>query len=88
MELVIDQISKQYQKKWALRDLSLRCGLGLIGLVGPNGAGKTTLARALSHAPCESDRLISSSRPHEAAKPVEPNLEEALLAVNAQATVV
>jgi ABC-type multidrug transport system ATPase subunit len=48
MELVIDQISKQYQKKWALRDLSLRCGPGLIGLVGPNGAGKTTLMRIIA----------------------------------------
>jgi ABC-2 type transport system ATP-binding protein len=28
-------------------------------------------------------RLISSSRPHETARPVEPNLEEALLAMNA-----
>lgn len=48
MELIIDHVSKQYQKKWALRDLSLRCGPGMIGLVGPNGAGKTTLMRIIA----------------------------------------
>lgn len=48
MELIIDHVSKHYQQKWALRDLSLRCGPGMIGLVGPNGAGKTTLMRIIA----------------------------------------
>lgn len=48
MELIIDQVSKHYHTKWALRDLSLRCGPGMIGLVGPNGAGKTTLMRIIA----------------------------------------
>ena len=48
MELVIDQVSKRYQTRWALREVSLRCGPGLIGLVGPNGAGKTTLMRLIA----------------------------------------
>lgn len=48
MELVIDQVSKRYREQWALRDVSLRCGPGLIGLVGPNGAGKTTLMRLIA----------------------------------------
>ena len=33
---------------WALRQLSLRCEPGMLGLVGPNGAGKTTLMRMLA----------------------------------------
>lgn len=48
MELVIDQVSKRYQATWALRDVSLRCGPGLVGLIGPNGAGKTTLMRIIA----------------------------------------
>jgi ABC-2 type transport system ATP-binding protein len=48
MELIIDHVSKQYKKEWALRDLSLHCGPGMIGLIGPNGAGKTTLMRIIA----------------------------------------
>jgi ABC-type multidrug transport system ATPase subunit len=48
MELVIDQVSKRFGATWALRDVSLRCAPGLIGLVGPNGAGKTTLMRLIA----------------------------------------
>jgi ABC-type multidrug transport system ATPase subunit len=48
MELTIEQVGKRYGQQWALRDLSLRCGPGLIGLVGPNGAGKTTLMRMIA----------------------------------------
>lgn len=48
MELIIDHVNKQYKKKWVLRDLSLHCGPGMIGLVGPNGAGKTTLMRIIA----------------------------------------
>ncbi|HEX9412245.1 MAG TPA: ATP-binding cassette domain-containing protein, partial [Ktedonobacterales bacterium] len=48
MELVIEYLSKQYASQWALRDLSLRCGPELVGLVGPNGAGKTTLMRIVA----------------------------------------
>src|SRR5579884_2449245 len=48
MELVIDRVGKRYGSVWALRDVSLRCGPGLIGLVGPNGAGKTTLMRLIA----------------------------------------
>src|SRR5260370_10900824 len=48
MELVIDRASKRFGARWALRDVSLRCGPGLLGLVGPNGAGKTTLMRLIA----------------------------------------
>lgn len=48
MELTIDHLSKRYGQQWALRQLSLRCEPGLLGLVGPNGAGKTTLMRMIA----------------------------------------
>jgi ABC-2 type transport system ATP-binding protein len=48
VELVIDNLSKRYGAHWALRDLSLRCESGMLGLVGPNGAGKTTLMRIIA----------------------------------------
>jgi ABC-type multidrug transport system ATPase subunit len=48
MELVIERLSKRYARRWVMRDLSLSCEPGLIGLVGPNGAGKTTLMRMIA----------------------------------------
>lgn len=48
MELVIENLSKQYGQVTALREISLYSGPGLIGLVGPNGAGKTTLMRIIA----------------------------------------
>ena len=48
MELTIDHLGKRYGDHWALRELSLRCGPGMLGLVGPNGAGKTTLMRMIA----------------------------------------
>src|SRR5258707_12201131 len=48
MELMIDRLSKRYGQQWALRELSLRCEPGMLGLVGPNGAGKTSLMRMIA----------------------------------------
>jgi ABC-2 type transport system ATP-binding protein len=48
MELLIDNLGKRYGQHWALRQLSMRCEPGLLGLVGPNGAGKTTLMRMIA----------------------------------------
>jgi ABC-2 type transport system ATP-binding protein len=48
MELEIESLSKQFGSHWALRDVSLHIGPGLVGLVGPNGAGKTTLMRMIA----------------------------------------
>jgi ABC-2 type transport system ATP-binding protein len=48
MELTIENLSKQFGSRWALRDVSLRSGPELVGLVGPNGAGKTTLMRIIA----------------------------------------
>lgn len=48
MELTMEHLGKRYGEHWALRELSLRCEPGLVGLVGPNGAGKTTLMRMIA----------------------------------------
>ncbi len=48
MELTIERLSKHYGQHFALRELSLRCEPGLLGLVGPNGAGKTSLMRMIA----------------------------------------
>jgi ABC-type multidrug transport system ATPase subunit len=48
MELVVNHLSRQYGARWALQDVCLRCGPGLLGLVGPNGAGKTSLMRIIA----------------------------------------
>src|SRR5258706_399594 len=48
MELAIERLSKRYGQRFALRELSLRCEPGMLGLVGPNGAGKTTLMRMIA----------------------------------------
>jgi ABC-2 type transport system ATP-binding protein len=48
MELTIERLGKRYGEYWALRQLSLCCEPGMLGLVGPNGAGKTTLMRMIA----------------------------------------
>jgi ABC-type multidrug transport system ATPase subunit len=48
MELVLERLGKRYGEVWALRNVSLRVGPGMLGLVGPNGAGKTTLMRIVA----------------------------------------
>lgn len=48
MELTIDNISKQYKDKQAVRYFTAELTPGVYGLLGPNGAGKTTLLRMLA----------------------------------------
>ncbi len=48
MSLEIKDLSRRYGQRWALKDVSLTCEQGLVGLVGPNGAGKTTLMRIIA----------------------------------------
>ncbi len=49
MELMIDNVSKQYKGEvWGLQDFSLKLFPGVLGLLGPNGAGKSTLMRILA----------------------------------------
>lgn len=47
MELIVNNVSKQYRGKLAVENLSLRLKKGVHGLLGANGAGKTTLMRML-----------------------------------------
>jgi ABC-type multidrug transport system ATPase subunit len=48
MNLRIDHVSKRYGSVWALRQIQLELGPGILGLLGPNGAGKSTLMRILA----------------------------------------
>ncbi|WP_243521550.1 ABC transporter ATP-binding protein [Bacillus pseudomycoides] len=48
MELIINHVTKAYDKKIALNDCSLHLKPGVLGLLGPNGAGKSTLMRILA----------------------------------------
>jgi ABC-2 type transport system ATP-binding protein len=44
----LDSVSKSYENKVAVRDLSFRIGAGqMFGLLGPNGAGKTSTIRMM-----------------------------------------
>lgn len=48
MEIVINNLSKRYGKKEAIKNLSLKIPSGMYGLLGRNGAGKTSLMRILA----------------------------------------
>ena len=50
MQLLIEKVSKRYRgsESYALQDLSLDIGPGILGLLGPNGAGKSTLMRIIA----------------------------------------
>lgn len=43
MNIILDNISKKYKKKHALKSFSAELNQGIYGLLGANGAGKTTL---------------------------------------------
>jgi ABC-type multidrug transport system ATPase subunit len=50
LKLLIENVSKRYKGSdfYALRDLTLDIGPGVLGLLGPNGAGKSTLMRIIA----------------------------------------
>lgn len=49
VNLIVDNVSKVYDKKLVLKEVSLIVKPGeVVGLLGPNGAGKTTLMKILS----------------------------------------
>jgi ABC-type multidrug transport system ATPase subunit len=50
LKLLIENVSKRYKGSdfYALRDLTLDIGPGILGLLGPNGAGKSTLMRIIA----------------------------------------
>lgn len=47
MELVLNQVTKQYESTTAVDQISFNLQPGVIGLLGANGAGKTTLMRMI-----------------------------------------
>ena len=48
MKLVLENISKQYKDKYAVKNLKVELTPGVYGLLGPNGSGKTTLMRIMT----------------------------------------
>ena len=49
MQLEIQNVSKQYQKKNnGVKDFSVTIDKGILGLLGPNGAGKSTLLKMIA----------------------------------------
>lgn len=48
MEIVINNLSKSYGKRAALKNVSVTIHSGMYGLLGRNGAGKTSLMRILA----------------------------------------
>lgn len=45
---MLDNISKNYKDKYAVKNLKVELTPGVYGLLGPNGAGKTTLMRIMT----------------------------------------
>jgi ABC-2 type transport system ATP-binding protein len=79
----LDRISKSYDKKIAVQDLSLRIEPGsMFGLLGPNGAGKSTLIRMMTTLiPVSEGRALIAG--HDVVK--EPNAVRRLIGVIPQA---
>ncbi|MHA1907301.1 MAG: ABC transporter ATP-binding protein [Candidatus Thorarchaeota archaeon] len=50
MQLKIESVSKQYKGSdvFALHEIDMDVGYGILGLLGPNGAGKSTLMRIIA----------------------------------------
>lgn len=59
MEIVINNLSKNYGKKKVLQNVSVTIHPGMYGLLGRNGAGKTSLMRVLATLSVPSDGEIS-----------------------------
>lgn len=58
MELTINELSKEYGSKKAVRDFSATLTNGVYGLLGANGAGKTTLMRMICDVQTETKGAI------------------------------
>lgn len=46
--LILNNVSKKFDKKVAVDHFSIKLECGMVGLLGPNGAGKTSLMRMLA----------------------------------------
>lgn len=49
MKLIIDDLSKKFKDKWAVRHFHAELSKGVYALLGPNGSGKTTLMRMIAN---------------------------------------
>lgn len=58
-EIVIENLSKNFGQKHALKDVNLKIEAGMFGLLGRNGAGKTTFMRILATILNKSDGNVS-----------------------------
>lgn len=58
-EIVVENLSKNFGNKYALKDVHLKIEAGMFGLLGRNGAGKTTLMRILATLLNKSDGNVS-----------------------------
>ena len=48
MELIVEELSKKYGEKVALKDFSYTFTPGIYGILGANGAGKSTLMNLIT----------------------------------------
>jgi ABC-2 type transport system ATP-binding protein len=61
MELIINNISKEFKDKLAVDKFNVTLHSGIYGLLGPNGSGKTTLMRIIADVsnPSSGDILVN-----------------------------
>jgi ABC-2 type transport system ATP-binding protein len=61
MELIINNISKEFKDKIAVDEFNIALYSGIYGLLGPNGSGKTTLMRIIADVsnPSSGDILVN-----------------------------